>query len=30
MYNVGETGYNRGVRNLDYLEKVKRHYEQYS
>lgn len=30
MYNVGETGYKRGVRNLNYLEKVKRYYEQYS
>ena len=30
MYNVGETGYKKGVRNLSYLEKVKRHYEQYS
>jgi len=30
MYNVGEAGYNKGVRNLTYLEKVKRYYDEYS
>ena len=30
MYNVGEAGYNKGVRNLAYLEKVKRYYDDYS
>ena len=30
MYNVGETGYNKGVRNLTYLEKVKGFYHEYS
>jgi soluble lytic murein transglycosylase-like protein len=28
-YNVGETGYKRGYRNYDYLEKVRSYYEQY-
>lgn len=30
MYNVGEAGYNKGIRNLTYLEKVKRYYNEYS
>ena len=30
MYNVGEAGYNKGVRNLTYLEKVKGFYHEYS
>lgn len=31
MYNVGITGYTiNGARNTDYLEKVRRYYEQYS
>jgi len=30
MYNVGEAGYNKGVRNLTYLEKVKGYYHEYS
>ena len=29
MYNVGETGYRNGRRNLDYLSKVKRWYDVY-
>ncbi len=29
MYNVGETGYKKGVRNSTYLERVKRHYGKY-
>ena len=30
MYNVGEAGYNKGIRNLTYLEKIKRWYDEYS
>jgi len=30
MYNVGESGFNKGVRNLNYLEKVRKYYGQYS
>lgn len=29
MYNLGETGYNSGRRNEDYLTKVKRYYNEY-
>jgi len=29
MYNVGEWGYEKGVRNLDYLEKVRKAYGKY-
>jgi len=29
MYNVGESGYNSGRRNTDYLTKVKRYYDEY-
>lgn len=29
MYNVGEYGYQKGVRNLEYLYKVQKAYEQY-
>lgn len=30
MYNVGETGYKRGVRNKPYLEKVRKYYAKFS
>jgi len=30
MYNVGQTGYMNGVRNYDYLNKVRSYYEKYS
>jgi soluble lytic murein transglycosylase-like protein len=29
MYNVGESGFNQGRRNADYLAKVKRYYDEY-
>jgi soluble lytic murein transglycosylase-like protein len=29
MYNVGQTGYMNGVRNYDYLNKVRSYYEKY-
>jgi len=29
MYNVGQAGYRNGVRNYDYLNKVRSHYETY-
>jgi soluble lytic murein transglycosylase-like protein len=29
MYNVGQTGYMNGVRNYDYLGKVRSYYEKY-
>lgn len=29
MYNVGPTGYMNGVRNYDYLNKVRSYYEKY-
>ncbi len=29
-YNVGETGYKNGVRNRDYLYKVRGHYESFN
>jgi len=29
MYNVGESGYHKGVRNRDYLEKVRKYYAKY-
>ena len=29
MYNVGETGYKKGVRNAAYLKKVRGYYEHY-
>lgn len=29
-YNVGEAGYKRGTRNYDYLNKIKRYYNEYS
>jgi len=30
MYNVGETGYKRGIRAKSYLEKVRGYYEAYN
>jgi len=30
MYNVGEAGYRKGVRNLTYLKTVRKYYEQYN
>jgi len=29
MYNVGQAGYRNGMRNYDYLNKVRSHYETY-
>lgn len=29
MYNVGEAGFNKGYRNLEYLARVKRFYNEY-
>jgi len=29
MYNVGESGFNKGTRNYKYLDKVRKYYEKY-